>query len=229
MFFVFCYRESKVFRRVFECCALNGGVFYTSMVIFDMVLLPLLRFLLTQMLGENSGIGLTVWSWMQPFLSCLFGMIWVMPLFFLSRIVNSLWFQVCKIFLFQFIQIISVYHLPIQDIADSAFKFRKGRPQLIPSISKLIADVLFSLVVQVLFLLQGMVVRLLPINYVGVILCFVHLCLLYSLYSFEYKWFNMGWELHKRLTYIETNWPYFIGFGMPLAILTQLSNSIVVR
>jgi etoposide-induced 2.4 mRNA len=66
------------------------------MVIFEKVLLPLLRALLTQMLGENSGIGLTVWSWMQPFLSILFGMIWVMPLFFLSRIVNSLWFQVCN-------------------------------------------------------------------------------------------------------------------------------------
>lgn len=122
-----------------------------------------------------------------------------------------------------------VHSVSMQDIADSAYNFRKGRPQLIPSFSKLVADVLFSLVVQVLFLVQSMVVRLLPINYVGVILCFVHLCLLYSLYSFEYKWFNMGWELHKRLTYIETNWPYFIGFGMPLAILTQIPNSQVVR
>ncbi|XP_037051514.1 etoposide-induced protein 2.4 homolog [Bradysia coprophila] len=199
--------ESKVLKRVLECCALNGGVFYSSILIFDKVLLPLLRFLLTKMLGEKSKIALTLWSWMQPVLSILFGMIWVMPLFCLSRIVNSLWFQ---------------------DIADSAFKFRKGRPQLIPSISKLIADVLFSLVVQALFLVQSMVVRLLPVEYLGAILCFVHMCMLYSLYSFEYKWFNMGWELHKRLTYIETNWPYFIGFGMPLAILTQLPSSQVV-
>lgn len=224
-----------MWKRVIECCALNGGVFYSSMIIFDNVLLPLLWILLTQMLGENSGIGLTVWSWMQPFLSILFGMIWVMPLFFLSRIVNSLWFQVCtkSDFLFRLPIHISVlstsFLLSLQDIADSAYKFRKGRPQLIPSSSKLIADVLFSLVVQILFLVQSMVVRLLPIDYVGVILCFVHLCLLYSLYSFEYKWFNMGWELHKRLTYIETNWPYFIGFGMPLAILTQLPNSQLVR
>lgn len=116
----------------------------------------------------------------------------------------------------------------MQDIADSAYKFRKGRPQLIPSISKLIADTLFSLLVQALFLVQSMVLNLLPIQYLGSILCFIHMCLLYSLYAFEYKWFNMGWELHKRLTYIEENWPYFIGFGIPLTIATQLPNSYII-
>jgi etoposide-induced 2.4 mRNA len=56
----------------------------------------------------------------------------------------------------------------------------------------------------------------------------VHLCLLFSLYSFEYKWFNQGLELHKRLTYVENNWPYFLGFGAPLAVLTNMSESVVV-
>ena len=56
----------------------------------------------------------------------------------------------------------------------------------------------------------------------------VHLCLLFSLYSFEYKWFNQGLELHKRLTYVENNWPYFLGFGFPLAVLTNMSESVVV-
>lgn len=194
--------ESKVLKRVLQCCALNGGVFWASIMVFEYGLLPGLKLLLSQ-LGQNS----MVWSWVQPILSLLFGMIWVLPLFLLSKVVNGLWFQ---------------------DIADSAYKFRKGRPQLIPSFSRLIADILFNLLVQALFLVQSMLVNLLPIQYLGTILCFVHMCLLYSLYSFEYKWINMGWELHRRLTHIEQNWPYFLGFGLPLALTTQMPNSYIV-
>lgn len=117
-----------------------------------------------------------------------------------------------------------------QDIADSAYKFRKGQPQSLFTLSVAIADTLFSLLVQTLFLIQSMLVNLLPFNsFVLTIVCNVHLCLLYSLYSFEYKWCNMSWELHKRLTYIENNWPYFLGFGTILTLLTQVTSSITIR
>lgn len=56
----------------------------------------------------------------------------------------------------------------------------------------------------------------------------VHLSLLYSLYSFEYKWVQMGLPLHQRLNYIETNWPYFIGFGLPLTLLTNCWSDWVI-
>lgn len=116
-----------------------------------------------------------------------------------------------------------------QDIADSAYRYSRGRPQFLQSISKLIADSLFSIAVQALFLVQAMLVELIPLYMIGRIFGLVHMCLLYSLYTFEYKWFNMGWELHKRLTYIEVNWPYFIGFGLPMAVLTQISESWVIK
>lgn len=74
-----------------------------------------------------------------------------------------------------------------------------------------------------------MIVNILPMGLLSDVLCMVHICLLYSLYAFEYKWFNMGWELHQRLTFIENNWPYFIGFGLPLAILTQMTSSLYIR
>jgi len=84
------------------------------------------------------------------------------------------------------------------------------------------------MVIQALFLVQAMLVGLLPIAIFNGLLSLLHMCLLYSLYSFEYRWFNMGWELPKRLTYIENHWPYFVGFGLPLAVLTSLPSSILV-
>lgn len=97
------------------------------------------------------------------------------------------------------------------------------------SLSKLLADLIFSIVVQALFLVQAMVVEYIPIFWVGYCLSIIHMCLLYSLYAFEYKWINMGWELHHRLSYIETNWPYFIGFGLPLTIFTRMPESCIIR
>lgn len=194
-------------KRIFQCCLLNGGFFAFSIILFECALLPFIRVFLNWMFGHNPGIGQAVGGWIVTFLSIVFGMIWILPLFILSKIVNSLWFQ---------------------DIADSAYKVRKGRPQLLPSFSVIIADTLFSLLVQTLFLIQSMGASLLPINYFGMV-CNVHLCLLYAMYSFEYKWCNMGWELHKRLTFIENNWPYFLGFGTILTALTQMSSSYIIK
>ena len=38
-----------------------------------------------------------------------------------------------------------------------------------------------------------------------------------------------GWPAPKRLTYMECNWPYFVGFGLPLAVLTSLAPSTIIR
>lgn len=204
---LFTYRERKVAKQVLKCCALNGGFTWMSIILFEQILLPTLKFFLTLCYGDKSQDLHMIWGWLQSILSIIFGMMWVLPIFLLSKIVSSLWFA---------------------DIANEAYKVRKGKPSLIPNVSKLVADFLFNLVVQAIFLVQSMLVNLLPLPYMGTFLCFLHLCLLYSLYSFEYKWFNMGWELHRRLNYIEINWPYFMGFGLPLTVLTNLSNSIIV-
>nr|CAD7454403.1 unnamed protein product [Timema tahoe] len=202
-----CSCEPKVMKRTLQCCALNGGVFGLSILIFEQVLLPTLRYLLLFLFGDSPSTGKSVWGWLSLCLSCTFGVFWVLPLFLLSKIVNSLWFQ---------------------DIADSAYRYSRGRPQLLSSVSKLIADTLFSILVQALFLVQGLVVSMLPIVLLSDLLSLLHMCMLYSLYAFEYKWFNMGWELHRRLMFIENNWPYFFGFGLPLAVLTSLPSSYFI-
>ncbi|CRK95624.1 CLUMA_CG009082, isoform A [Clunio marinus] len=194
-------KKSNVSTRVFQCCILNGGIFLLSLLFFDYMLLPALKTIITYFLGHSQ-----VWDFIQMTLSWIFSFIWIVPLFVLSKIINTFWFQ---------------------DIADAAYEFRKGRPTLIPSLSKLLADVVFSLIVQSLFLFQSMSMSFVP--YMGKLLSFLHICLLYSLYSFEYKWFNQGYELHKRLLLIESNWPYFLGFGFILALLTQACDSFVIN
>ncbi|CAH1997586.1 unnamed protein product [Acanthoscelides obtectus] len=200
-------KESKVLKRVCQCGMLNGGIFLFSILLFEYGLLPAINNLFSIIFGNDSFMGNLVWSWIQPMLSLIFKTVWVIPLFLLSKVVNALWFQ---------------------DIADSAYKRSRGRPVYPQSLSKLLADSVFSIVIQLLFLLQATLASYIPIHLVGMVLSMVQMCMLYSLYTFEYKWFNMGWELHRRLTFIETNWPYFLGFGLPLAVLTQMPSSWIM-
>ncbi|XP_074647942.1 etoposide-induced protein 2.4 homolog [Tubulanus polymorphus] len=196
----------NIMQRIVLCCMWNGGIFWASIILFNFIVIPCLRFF-TQYIFASSADSSTIWTWLGPMLTWTFGALWILPLFILSKIVNSLWFQ---------------------DIADAAYKSSRGRPNLMPSLSKVIADVLFSLLLQGLFLIQGMLANFLPIRGLGELVGLVHMCMLYSLYAFEYKWYNMGWEVHKRLSYMETQWPYFIGFGLPLAVLTSMPSSYVV-
>ncbi|RZF33505.1 hypothetical protein LSTR_LSTR010161 [Laodelphax striatellus] len=195
--------EPKILWRTFQCCLLNGGVFWLSLVLFEYLLLPTLKHVLLYLAFNNSTLGSYIWEITKPCLNWTFGVIWVLPLFILSKVINSLWFQ---------------------DIADSAYRFSRGRPKQAFSVSKLVADTLFSIMIQTFFLVQCMVVSQLPNFFIAQILYHLHMSLLYSLCSFEYKWYNMGWELHKRLTYIESNWPYFLGFGLPLSVLTAIPS-----
>lgn len=155
----------SVYWRLSECCLFNIGVFGSSIVIFEWFLLPCFYELLNLIFGHEGRV-VKVWSWLNPILLCTFGTFWVLPLFVLSRFMNAFWFQ---------------------DIAECTFR---GRSQLTRSVSFLIADTLFSLIIQALFLIQAVMVG--KLLYIGQVASIFHLSLLYSLYSFEYKWFNDG-------------------------------------
>ncbi|XP_050715792.1 etoposide-induced protein 2.4 homolog isoform X1 [Eriocheir sinensis] len=198
--------SNNVMYRTMQCCILNGVVFGLSLLFFEYALLPALSLMMGYLLGSGEKDS-RVWMYVQPVLSALFNMFWVLPIFGLSRLINTIWFQ---------------------DIADSAYRQRQGQPQLISSLSKMVADIFISIFIQFLFLMQANMIRMLPLVGVSTIVSGVHMCMLQSLYAFEYRWFNMGWELYKRLSYIEANWPYFIGFGLPLTVITMYPSSMYI-
>lgn len=75
----------------FQCCLLNGGIFLGGMLFFDYLLMPILRTIVAYFLGNDSS---HIWSsFLSPTLSIIFGSIWVLPLFVLSKIINTFWFQ----------------------------------------------------------------------------------------------------------------------------------------
>ncbi|XP_025195682.1 etoposide-induced protein 2.4 [Melanaphis sacchari] len=197
-------KDQKMLQRIIQCCTLNGGIFCLSIVLFEYVILPSLGSIMSIIFGQFNE---NIWLWTRSLLSWTFGAVWVLPIFLLSKIINSLWFQ---------------------DIADIAYKQKKGDPQQLTRISKVIADFSFSIVVQFLFLIQSYLVSMVPSTILSNILSILHLSLLYSLYSFEYKWCNMGMELNSRLSIIENCWPYFLGFGLPLAVVTSWPESYII-
>lgn len=92
---ILCCREdsnNNVMYRTMQCCILNGVVFGLSLLFFEHALLPGLSVMMGYLL--SSGEDSTVWVYVQPVLSALFNMFWVLPIFLLSRIINTIWFQV---------------------------------------------------------------------------------------------------------------------------------------
>jgi etoposide-induced 2.4 mRNA len=197
----------KLKQRIIQSCILNGLFLLSCILIFNYILMPLLNFIIYQINSNN--YYLLIHSYLNKFIYFSFSFIWIMPVFLLSKIFNVLCYQ---------------------DIADCAYLKRYKRLLNTDStISYIIADSIFSCILQIIFLIQSSIFIYIPIYFLNVLLFHLHISLLYALYAFEYKWFNMGWKIKERLKYIELKWPYFFGFGLSLSVLTSLFDSYIIN
>ncbi|KAF6017248.1 EI24 [Bugula neritina] len=126
--------------------------------------------------------------------------------FTIGRFVNVIWFS---------------------QIANLAWKHSSKRSTNSLTIGLLVADLSFSVVMQLVFLVQCTLVGYLPLPFVAKKLSFAMVSLLYALYAFEYKWMNQGYSINVRLA---KGKPMAIlyGFGLPLAYLTSLSGNYFI-
>ncbi|TKR57965.1 hypothetical protein L596_030599 [Steinernema carpocapsae] len=91
-----------------------------------------------------------------------------------------------------------------------------------------IADVLVSIVTLMLINIQVALVQHMPIPILSDFLYVFCLSLYYAAYAFDYRYMNQGIVQSARVRLIEGNWPYYLGFGFPLAFSICLTSNTIV-
>ena len=211
------FNRHKVLKCCIWCTSLSILI-YGSISVFYSYLMPLLKSLILLIVGkvsllsvENSETQTTqttgmsvqkmdqVWSNLEWLLSHIFNGLWLLPLFIVSKIVCSFWFS---------------------EVAENCYFITYKKTVTNQTIANMIADLLFSVLVQIVFLLQCNIINLFPITGANYLLNLIHCSLLHAWYAFEYKWINFGWDVKKRLLQLHTFWPYYVGFGLPMHLIT---------
>lgn len=201
-------KSEKLYQRLFESCILNGVFLLSCMLAFSFILMPVLNYMYYAILSPEKHDLINMY--LNPVLQLTFSFVWILPVFLLSKIFNLLWHQ---------------------EIADIAFLQKYDSEKLKeyaaekPQISAAIADTIFTCTMELIFLVQSSLTAFVPLPWLSQLLTHVHLAFLYSLYAFEYKWCNMSWDIEKRISFIETRWPYFFGFGLSLSGLLSFAGS----
>ena len=187
---VFFLTSNLLRVRFVQCLVLNGGIFLSSVLLAEHALAPLLNLVLAVGAGGPAGSGSAaavnssvavvssslaasvlpaVPAGLSSALLYVYYLVWIYPLYCISFILNSIWYQ---------------------SIAEEAFS-AAGRQQAAAGPSfrrwlRLMSEELYRLLLVSCFVLQMAACSLLPL--VGGPLAFAHLCWLQSLYSFDYHW-----------------------------------------
>eukprot|EP00048_Salpingoeca_helianthica_P020807 m.8621 g.8621 ORF g.8621 m.8621 type:complete len:298 (+) comp5258_c0_seq1:239-1132(+) len=182
------YNRDKVRYATWSCFQLNGIIFIGGLLLYHLVILQATPMVLRIKDGEDFGPIRTV-------VDGVYNLLWVYPMFFVCKIINSIYYQV---------------------IADEAFLYGEGSNSAAQK-RESVPNLMYSLLVELLLLIQASVFTAIP--YVWP-LGLIYSCWLSSLYSVEYQWINLGLSAVERFTRFERYWAYFLGFGLFFTVLT---------
>lgn len=135
--------------------------------------------------------------------TALYSILWILPLYLVCLLLNIFWYQ---------------------DIASSTYKRTFGTPKVpIISVSRKIAFEVHRFFIVLIFLAVIFVLNAVGLSFLPVLL----LSYLYSFYCFEYRWALEGMTLGEQLKALETNWAYYLGFGLVITLCTYYSPGLV--
>jgi etoposide-induced 2.4 mRNA len=208
---IFFFTSRTVRLRTAQCFLLNGLVFLGSIFFIEQIFQPTLIKIITMSpyyeeknkeISQTQSIDSSISSTVSLSLSLFYSVIWLYPIYLLSFILSSIWYQDIAD---------QTFLTDGHQIPHRSFTFQRWLTQL--------SEEVYRALLVLFYFLQASLMSLLP-GHLGLCLFTLHMAWIYSLYSFEYKWALLGWSLDYRFDYFERRAAYFAGFGFPASLLT---------
>ncbi|KAJ3397249.1 Etoposide induced 2.4 mRNA [Lobulomyces angularis] len=241
------YNSPSIRKNTIKTLLLNGLIFLGSMIFFEYFIVPINLRILNIFLKEETRFKINLNAvYIFNFIYYIF---WILPIFFLSLILNSIWYNTIArdtyaVINSQKLELVkkkmktvdnsedfdtSIDNMNIEHFQNRFLKQQKNKNKSNDDISfsyknllKNMAEEIYRLLVVLNFLVYSSLLNVFfrPLG-------FINFCWLTSYYSFEYNWISKGWSIEKRIRYLEENWSYFLGFGFPCTVATFFLSTFV--
>ncbi|KAI8058681.1 etoposide-induced protein 2.4-domain-containing protein [Gilbertella persicaria] len=106
-------------------------------------------------------------------------------------------------------------------VAEKSYQIQAQQTQQKAASTNVISSMASTVLTTLLYINCGVFASLLyKVPYVGILLSFLMNCMIFSYYCFEFQWVYKGWSIEKRLSFMESHWAFFLGFGFPATFIT---------
>jgi len=207
----------KIRKAINKSIMLNGVIFLGSML-----LMTALRHLISRFFFPDT--TLDVFNDAESLLSWILMVLWIAPLYLVTFIFSAPAYNTCAAHTYMLSRL--DVPIPLASDADDAVGSGSGLLNGTDHVSGGGGVWQFFVnsaeeVYRMLLVLAGLAGLFVCSAFLGSldwVLTLLGSALLYGFYVFEYRWALEGMPTSVRFEILETRWPYFIGFGLPLSI-----------